>query len=593
MRSSLDLVPPDVLQHIAFLLESHEILSSHHDLLSLLLTCSAMYNALSPVAAPHLYARIFRTKFDTKALHRRLPLHTGALTDSLLTHELMLRCRLLARVRSLYTQSSLLEEHLLDSEDLRTALRMTLESEGLNEVHLASVGLVAYMTEYLKRLLPTKEGYPSRHVQDEDVSLALWLLVLNWSQADACNLSEKLRRDLIVLLRPFVHPLVDDIEEHGVNFFSTSGAKKHFQSDPHMDHRNNLSTHRRADLADLYSCPSAASAAILLTCALKEVDKLQAPPHLPVTRAAALSSGLSGPTMEDYRAISSYSTSLFGDDRPFWKSDLPSDLNQTRSLRHDPSFFHQKLESNLDCVVVPALRQLPLVWDKPSDMYGYISKFLEGVWAGYYMVSSLNNDVSNNGLKPSNDCMIPDFICRTPMQASFSLYFCFHDCGDLSLYDIATRLSDFPSNTSGDDQVSLNSDLSLEVSGRRVTYRKLSKGSKGGCQLNQPSIALATDCVMVGQTLPDHEQAWRAYRFVGRVRKEDGLITFRRVSKHSSDIQEGLGAWTFKGHLRYGTALVGTWNSSPSGTGGIGGVFGMGKQPPSSSIVDQDRDSPR
>ncbi|KAG7087745.1 hypothetical protein E1B28_013686 [Marasmius oreades] len=604
MYSPLERVPPDVLQNIAFLLESSDILSPQRDLLSLLLTCSAMYNSLSPVAAPHLYARLFRSKFDTGALLRRLPLQAGILTDSSLTNELMIRCRLLARLRSRLTQSSLLEENVLEWEDLRAALRMTLESEGLNEAHLASAGFGAYMVEYLMRLLETRGGlrHSNRHIQGEEVSLALWLLILNWSQADVCILSEDMRRKLIVLLRPLVHSSINVESERDVVKLFTTEAKQYFRGDPHMGCN---STTRTTDLADLYSCPPAASAAILLTCVLKEIDKLQAPPHLPVTRTEALSSGRSGPTMEDYRTISSYTTLLFGDDRPVWNG-RPSNLNRRRSLRHDPSFFHQKLElipdrgsltgSAADDDVVPALRQLPLVRSNASDVYSYISEFLDGVWAGYYMVSpSLNRDLDTPVSKASNDLEIPDFLCRRPMQAAFSLFFSFQDCGDISLEDIWRVLLDYPAS-GGSCDFSLDSDLSLEISGRHVSYKRLSSGSKGARQLDQSSLSLATDCVLVGQvglempgvdvldtdlelmkqTLPEHEQAWSAYRFIGRVRK-DGLITFRRVSKYSSDVLEGLGAWTFRGHLRYGAALVGTWNSSPSGSGGIGGVFGMGK----------------
>ena len=64
------------------------------------------------------------------------------------------------------------------------------------------------------------------------------------------------------------------------------------------------------------TCPDPSYPAIILTFALKEVDVLQAPPHLPIDRATAVATQRSGPTVQDYDVISTFRTPLFADCDP-------------------------------------------------------------------------------------------------------------------------------------------------------------------------------------------------------------------------------------------------------------------------------------
>ncbi|KAJ8073010.1 hypothetical protein PM082_019878 [Marasmius tenuissimus] len=566
MGFSLKLLPPDVLQDIASLIATSNILDSERNLFPFLITCSSIYNSLSLAAAPHLYARIFRVKFDTGALFRRL----GTLTDSLLAKELERRYRFLARARRFRRRKS--PTIILSSEDLRVALRMTLEDDGLNTAHLQSVEFKATVLDFLIQVLRAQTGVERKGsgsdccVQDKDVAIALWLLALSWRRADICHLSEEMRQQLLILLRPLVYSTL--IEKHAVKT-ETRRARTLLENPTEPMDNGSMPSPQAVDLDELYSCPPASGAAILLTFALNEVDRLQVPPHLPVDRAAALSSGRFGPTMEDYRAFVLYRTPLLNDD----DSALKSHSQVTRSLRHDPTFFRQ--EQQVLSHRVPVSRA-------EFETYNYISSFLEGVWEGYYMISSSNN--TPNGprlLKGPNmdERMVPDFLCRTPMQASLSLY--------VSLEEEDLFPDDWPDVLRGPCEFSMDSDLSLEFSGRSVSYRKLTARSPRECQVEDSMASRITHCLILGQTLEEHEQAWNAYVFIGTVDK-DGLITMQRIPKYQADSEEGLGTWVFEGHLRFGTALVGTWRSRSSGSDPyqLGGLFSLGKKLPEDEVSD-------
>ncbi|KAL0574036.1 Translation elongation factor 1 beta [Marasmius crinis-equi] len=423
----------NVLELIAFLVTPFNAPTSDNDLSPLLLTCSSIYNSLSPAAAPHLYARIFRAKFDTETLFRRLRPYGGLPTDSILARELVLRYRLLRRAR----RRSCLptpQPNNLHSDDLHVALRMTLESDGLNGAHIASTALVWSCIDYLfaalrvgggverKALLP---GYLQKHCgQNSDVAIALWLVVLNWGTADICKLPEEMRKNLRLLLSPLVHSSMN--EDHSVKLEAKKIASRS-QSERFWEDHARPTPLQVVDLGDLYSCPPAASAAILLTLALYEAKPLGVPTHLPANRAEALSKGQSGPTMEDHRTMAMYRTLLFNDYPP-QRNECSRTAPSTPSLRHDPSFFNKKLETlahrGRGCTVdddenTPALESVP-VPRAESSMYGYISSHLEGVWEGHYMMESIDTkDDSQSG------CRANEFGARKALQASLSLYFAF------------------------------------------------------------------------------------------------------------------------------------------------------------------------
>jgi hypothetical protein len=142
MLSLLELLPTDILEHIAFLTAPTNF-SPPESLLHLMLTSSTMYHNLSLPSAPHLYAKIFRACFDLGATWR---LSLSKMTDSRLAQELVSRFRLLHRVR----RHDLSSRETLKA-DLCTAMRMLLESDGLNEEYLDSIGFLQFVIGHLER----------------------------------------------------------------------------------------------------------------------------------------------------------------------------------------------------------------------------------------------------------------------------------------------------------------------------------------------------------------------------------------------------------------------------------------------------------
>jgi hypothetical protein len=167
MVSFFEKVPRDVLQYIAFLVATSSEQEPSRHLLNLLPTSSTVYHSLNIHASPHLYASIFRTKFDVVT-----ELH-GRLTDSALAREWVQRCRLLERVRrgSLELENS--------QQDLWAAFRMILEDRGLNNAHLLAVGFSDFIMTFASAHLPCDTALSS--LQYEISALVTWLLCFTLS----------------------------------------------------------------------------------------------------------------------------------------------------------------------------------------------------------------------------------------------------------------------------------------------------------------------------------------------------------------------------------------------------------------------------
>jgi hypothetical protein len=127
---------PELLEEIAFQLvriqESPLQPPSH--LLPLLLTCRTWNHWLSHSSNPHLYARIFCHKFDTKPLFARGD--HSRLTPPALTSELRLRCKVLKQLRSGAGSHHSTVGDLATLQVLWTAYLMMLENEYKNVKHL-------------------------------------------------------------------------------------------------------------------------------------------------------------------------------------------------------------------------------------------------------------------------------------------------------------------------------------------------------------------------------------------------------------------------------------------------------------------------
>ncbi len=165
MSSPLERIPSDVLHYITTLAASSSVFDPPLSVLNLMQTRSIIYKSLSVRSAPHVYAGIFKSKFDTTASLRN---YRFMITDSALTGELVNRFRLLQRCKDLDVSSS----NLL--RDLVIAFCMYLESDGRNEHHLWRAGFPSFILLVARTYLNSKEGQQVGPLGE----IIVWLLCL-------------------------------------------------------------------------------------------------------------------------------------------------------------------------------------------------------------------------------------------------------------------------------------------------------------------------------------------------------------------------------------------------------------------------------
>jgi hypothetical protein len=139
--TTLDTVPQEVLEHVAFFSVTHSFLGPPSTLSSLLITNRKIHSRLSITSNPHLYARVFAYKFDLAPAIRRLG--PGRTTPCILADELKLRCLLLKRIRTRLDSTIRLVPAHDSASDLFPlhgllchAYLLMLENEGKNEKQL-------------------------------------------------------------------------------------------------------------------------------------------------------------------------------------------------------------------------------------------------------------------------------------------------------------------------------------------------------------------------------------------------------------------------------------------------------------------------
>lgn len=180
------------------------------DLYSLQLVCRRLHSLLSIQSNPRLYARVFRSKFDTAAIGRRFG--KSALTSYNLANELRRRCTLLKRMRRCVINAALHPDQALALEEgeesitemLWLAYLMMLENDGLNYEQLCWAQLHSFLalhhaTEMLDGAVQT--GYPSDAVH-KALALHLVYLLTDPEQLAFEPRGEAVER--LFVLRPFV-----------------------------------------------------------------------------------------------------------------------------------------------------------------------------------------------------------------------------------------------------------------------------------------------------------------------------------------------------------------------------------------------------
>ncbi|KAJ6625938.1 hypothetical protein B0H10DRAFT_1782218 [Mycena sp. CBHHK59/15] len=537
-NSFLEQVPPDVLQHVAFLGAASGSEPPAH-LFALLATSRAIYDSLNIRANPHLYAAIFKLKYDDISA---LASFRVFLTDSSLAAELVQRCRALRRCfRRDMSPCGL-------RQDLWTTLCMLAEGDSRNARQLSEAGFPKFILELAFSFLRDDVAcslFPDKG--EEMKALILWLLCLGLTRQDILMRNRDERRALLDLLRPFVaasriSPLTSPLSssslhlrishprtDAGFAWPSMEVASSHGASQDPAD----VGFVRYARICSPW-LPPPSDAAIILTFALIEAVPLQIPFHLPATRAIAIATNRPGPTMEDYVVFQRTGTLLYSDIRRTTRTASDSTRSSTplNLLERDPELAN--------------VLGVPSASDHERRLPAYLPGSLTGVWEGSLMISSCLS--LGDGPAPA----APDFLCRTPLQCVFSEFFGWASGAPA---DEALRGSLMPHTTK--EQVS-----------HILWPHQACAAPKSGC--GRTIADHAVDNVIIGQTLEAHEQAWGGFEFAGRVHS-DGLIVFKRQPKH--DTSETAETWVFEGHLRYGTVLIGTFRSASAD--GIQGIFSM------------------
>lgn len=178
---SLDTVPQEVLEHIAFFAATQTFLGPPAALLPLLGTNRRIYARLAISSNHHLYSRIFDYKFDASNNVSRLGI--GQITPKAVAHELKLRCMFLQRIRARLDSRQANEEN--DNEMLRDLLfhayLMMLDNRGKNEAQLRGyAGMDGWLREYWFDEQGASHAMSSIRTDrwppnDEKTSLAMWL----------------------------------------------------------------------------------------------------------------------------------------------------------------------------------------------------------------------------------------------------------------------------------------------------------------------------------------------------------------------------------------------------------------------------------
>lgn len=361
MPSTLETLPREVLQHIALLATSSPSESPAAATRMIQTSKNVRDKLHSPPSDFHLYARIFHSKFDTAAILRRQ--HTLP-RNSILAAELLQRYTVLQRIRA--GQVHPLHIHA----DLSTILNLIVESDGLNEWHLRSAGLVAFILGVSEKLVTFKE---------ETRALSLLVLTLSLSRGYINAQSSQWIQKLLARVQPFA---VSALASRSQCFSDSSPVDNILPGWATITSRQ---------------IKHSSSAAILLTLALVEATPLQFPPHI-VQQAM---NPLLRPSLADLEAFAKVKALMVADDLeddPFaphylhaYDAYYSGRSEVSRSHSHDREFF--RLGGN----------------SKPGLAYAWDSA-ISGLWEGswlYYPCLSGDGEYETSS---------PSLICRKPLQ---------------------------------------------------------------------------------------------------------------------------------------------------------------------------------
>ncbi|KAL9710692.1 hypothetical protein Ac2012v2_006230 [Leucoagaricus gongylophorus] len=177
----LDIIPQEVLEHIAFFVATSTFLGPPSDLVPLLASSRRIYSQLSITSNPHLYARVFTHKFDLKPAMRRLG--KESFSPVTISAELRRRFIYLKRLRAradAYQPKGEKPQDTLHQLLLHSCIWL-LESDGRNERQLREYGkLDCWLHDFwfshdgasrAMHMIQDNE-WP---IEDQNTTLAMWL----------------------------------------------------------------------------------------------------------------------------------------------------------------------------------------------------------------------------------------------------------------------------------------------------------------------------------------------------------------------------------------------------------------------------------
>ncbi|GBE77595.1 predicted protein [Sparassis crispa] len=196
-HSRLCAIPVTVLENIALEATLIDPLGPPSVLVPLLLTCRYVYHSLSMHGCPHLYGRIFRSRFDSRAAFRRLGVR--ATYSKNLAWQLRKHCLALKRIR----RGDIFDSNL--KADLWVAFIMAVENDGKNIVQLEWANIGSLLHNFLvTRLWENRQdsnGWPAESALN---ALVIWLVWFDLDDAKLAAITPEKRKQIMDLIRPYV-----------------------------------------------------------------------------------------------------------------------------------------------------------------------------------------------------------------------------------------------------------------------------------------------------------------------------------------------------------------------------------------------------
>ncbi|KAH7920230.1 hypothetical protein BV22DRAFT_1040065 [Leucogyrophana mollusca] len=585
------LVKP-ALEHVAYFLATDTLLGPPADLVSLLCTSRTVNELLCFANNSHLYARIFRFKFDSSAVERRLPI--GWSSTPCLAVELRKRFAALKRIR----RSSVEAFYHLD--DLWVAYLMMLESDGRNEAQLFEWAQLPRWVDCVisYRIRASPESGSSWLLDSVGTSISLWLLWMSSNRETVGTEQSRRRNESMRLLCPFV------VLAH--KFSSAYAPDSHFyiplcksvqflapgSSGPPPEASKITYYGHRLTLAAPLLTPAALLNFVIRIEAQQDESVLPASiSQLPENRVHAISLGLLGPrlTQEDVTDFH-YGTRTRAFERHRLRVDSDGEEVQS-SKRHDQDWF--RLVSCRD------------LWADDSPLKGIVYPLgtLIGKWNGRILVpdpqAHLNVLVNPRGPTQNvplyherlacrfeeHHCLSPDEPLTAPSDAK--------GWGEDILSAWLPRFLKVERKNDGieifDPTTNQHTRYETYRPERSVPYSKpvWDKAQVAQTIWRSQTPALlqenlsddeyedvyeykssgVRDIIITGETSEREGDAWGHYSFIGRVRQWDGLIVLLRIPKNVADINRG--RWIFKGYMHEHN-LVGRWRETGTAMNGAG-----------------------